>query len=292
MKGRQSIWITGAKGQLGQAILRQIKQSNELLYVLSTDKDLDVTDMTEVSRYVITNHPRAIINCASITDLDECENDVVKAYKVNALGARNISAAARMVDAKIIHISTDDVFTGNGNVALTEFDTASPETVYGKSKLAGEMMVRELNPKHLVVRSSWAYGDGDNFVTHLLQQVKEGKTVEVAKDQISTPTSMDALARAILCLIESDEYGVYHVSDEGSCSRYEFAKKVLELTGNDVSLIKPVLAEDMTGGYHRPLYSVLENLMMKMTGIYKMPQWEEDLKEFLELRGMRNDRNK
>ena len=288
MIGRQSIWITGAKGQLGQAILRQIKQQNELYVVLSTDKDVDVTDMAEVSRYAITNHPRVIINCAGITDLEVCEKDMIMAYKVNALGARNMSAAARMVDAKIIHISTDDVFAGNINTALTEFDAAAPSSIYGKSKLAGEVLVRELNPKHLVIRSSWSYGDGDNFVTRLLGQIKEGEVVEVPNDQVSTPTSMDALARGILRLMESNEYGVYHVSNEGACSRYEFAKKVLELTGNDVSLLKPVLAKDIVGGHQRPLYSVLENLMMKMTGIYKMPEWETDLEEYLETRGMKN----
>ena len=158
MFGRESIWLAGAKGQLGQAILRQIKEQNELIVVLTTDQDVDVTDMAEVSRFVITNHPSVIINCAGMTDTVACDADKVKAYKVNALGARNMAAAARMVDAKIIHVSTDDVFAGDSQEELTEFDITMPASVYGKSKLAGEMMVRELNPKHLVIRSSWSYG--------------------------------------------------------------------------------------------------------------------------------------
>ena len=290
MFGRESIWLAGAKGQLGQAILRQIKEQNELIVVLTTDQDVDVTDMAEVSRFVITNHPSVIINCAGMTDTDACDADKVKAYKVNALGARNMAAAARMVDAKIIHVSTDDVFAGDSQEELTEFDVTMPTSVYGKSKLAGEMMVRELNPKHLVIRSSWSYGEGKNFMTDLITKIDAGEKVEVACDQVSTPTSMDALAKGILSLMRGNEYGVYHVSCEGSCTRYEFAKKILELTGKDVSLIQPVLAKDIKDGHQRPMHSVLENLMMKMTGIYTMPEWEEDLEDYLKTRGMKYDR--
>lgn len=290
MFGRESIWLVGAKGQLGQAILRQIKKQNSLITVLTTDKDVDITEMAEVSRFAITNHPSVIINCAGMTDVQACAEDKVMAYKVNALGARNIAAAARMVDAKIIHISTDDVFAGDNEAELTEFDATTPISIYGKSKLAGEMMVRELNPKHLVIRSSWSYGEGNNFMSQLLEKVEAGQTVEVAYDQISTPTSMDALARGIIALMSGNEYGVYHVSCEGACTRYEFAKKILELTGHDTSLIKPVLAKDIEGGHQRPLHSVLENLMMKMTGIYKMPEWSADLEEYFETRGMKHDR--
>ena len=290
MFGRNSIWLAGAKGQLGQAILREIKAQNELIVVLTTDQDVDITDMAEVSRFVITNHPSVIINCAGMTDVAACDADKVKAYKVNALGARNMAAAARMVDAKIIHVSTDDVFAGDSQEELTEFDVTVPTSVYGKSKLAGEMMVRELNPKHLVIRSSWSYGEGKNFMTDLIAKVDAGEKVEVACDQVSTPTSMDALAKGILSLMRGNEYGVYHVSCEGSCTRYEFAKKILELTGKDVSLIQPVLAKDIKDGHQRPIHSVLENLMMKMTGIYTMPEWEDDLEEYLKTRGMKYDR--
>ena len=290
MFGRNSIWLAGAKGQLGQAILREIKAQNDLIVVLTTDQDVDITDMAEVSRFVITNHPSVIINCAGMTDVAACDADKVKAYKVNALGARNMAAAARMVDAKIIHVSTDDVFAGDSQEELTEFDVTMPTSVYGKSKLAGEMMVRELNPKHLVIRSSWSYGEGKNFMTDLITKIDAGEKVEVACDQVSTPTSMDALAKGILSLMRGNEYGVYHVSCEGSCTRYEFAKKILELTGKDVSLIQPVLAKDIKDGHQRPMHSVLENLMMKMTGIYTMPEWEEDLEDYLKTRGMKYDR--
>lgn len=284
------IWITGANGQLGRAILRQMKQEEELYNVLTSDMDVDITDMKQVSRYATATHPNVIINCAGMTDVAACEKDMVGAYKVNALGARNVSAAARMVDARIIQMSTDDVFSGERRDKLTEFDAVLPGSVYGKSKLAGEMLVRELNPKHLVIRSSWMYGDGNNFVTHLLERIEAGKEVRVAYDQVSTPTSADALARASLCLMGSEEYGVYHASCEGSCSRYDFAKKILMLMDKDISLLKPALAEELSGGKRRPKYTILENLMMKMTEIYKMPRWDEDLEEYLTVRGMKYGR--
>ena len=290
MVGGLKIWVTGANGQLGHELVERLRKENEGYIVLSTDMDVDITDMEQVSRYATTNHPNIVINCAGMTDTDACEKDMVKAYRVNALGARNVSAAACIVDAKIIQISTDDVFSGNSRDALTEFDTAVPTTVYGKSKLAGETLVRELNPKHLVIRSSWVYGNGNNFLTHLLEQVREGHLVNVAYDQVGTPTSTQALADGIISLIKSKEYGVYHASCEGFCSRYDFAKKVLELTGNDASLVRPVLSEELDGEKRRPKFSVLENLMMKLTGIHKMPQWEEDLNEYLKIRGMSYDK--
>ena len=289
MVGTTKIWLTGGNGQLARAILKECKNQPEKYTILTTDKDVDITDMEEISKYAITTRPDIIINCAGITDIAACEQDVVMAYKVNALGARNMSAAARMVDAKIIHISTDDVFSGDRKEALMEFDTAVPTSVYGKSKLAGEMLVRELNPKHLVIRSSWAYGDGDNYVSRLLERIHAGETVEAANDQISTPTSMDTLAKCILVLMGSKEYGICHVSCEGACSRYEFAKKILELTGDDTTMIKPILSENISDGWQRPKYSVLENLMLKMTELYQMPRWEDDLEQYLESRGMKHE---
>ena len=283
------IWITGANGQLGRAILRQLKQEKELYSVLTSDMDVDITDMDEVSRYARSTHPNVIINCAGMTDVEACEADMVKAYKVNALGARNMAAAARIVDAKIIQISTDDVFAGIRKDRLTEFDMAIPNTVYGKSKLAGEELVRELNPKHLVIRSSWMYGDGENFLTHLIERVDQGEMVKVPYDQVSTPTSADSLAKAILKLSESTEYGVYHASCQGFCSRFDFAKKILELTGRDITRIEPTSIEELSAGMERPKNTILENLMMEMTEIYKMPIWEEDLEKYLEVRGLKHE---
>ena len=289
MSRNLKIWITGANGQLGRAILRQMKQEKELYSVLASDMDVDITDMDAISRYARSTHPNVIINCAGMTDVSACEENMVKAYKVNALGARNMAAAARIVDAKIIQISTDDVFAGIRKDRLTEFDMAIPNTVYGKSKLAGEELVRELNPKHLVIRSSWMYGDGENFLTRLLAKIDKGETVHVPFDQVSTPTSADSLAKAIMKLSESTEYGIYHASCLGCCSRYDFAKKILELTGKNLEQIQPITIEELSGGIERPKNTILENLMMEMTEIYTMPFWEDDLEKYLEVRGLKHE---
>ena len=275
------VWIAGANGQLGTALLKHL--DCEEYHVLKTDMDIDIRQMAAVSRFAEMSRPNVVINCAAMTHMRRCEENRVEAYRVNALGARNISAAARMVGAKIIQMSTDDVFGSAEKGLLTEFDPAEPVTVYGKSKLAGEMLVRELNPKHLVIRSSWLYGGGKDFVADLIRSVRAGRTVEAATDQISSPTSVDALAKCIICLMNSPEYGVYHIACQGKCSRYDFAKAVLEELDLDTSLLKPVTLAKMTAddGNQRPLYTPLENLMLEMTGIYSMPDWKSALKDYL-----------
>ena len=180
---------SGAKGQLGSAVREMLEQggAHELL---TTDRDVDITDLERVCAYTDGNAPDVIINCAGLTDLAVCERHVEDAYRVNALGARNLAIAAKRTDAKLIHISTDDVFDGTAKKPLTEFDHVNPRTVYGKSKLAGEDFVRELASRHVIVRSSWIYGDTkNNFVSYILEGLLTEDTIFVPVDQVSTPTS-------------------------------------------------------------------------------------------------------
>lgn len=277
---KTKIWIAGANGQLGTAICNQMDYNKYNL--LSTDIDLDITDWEAVSSYANMTHPDVIINCAGITDLAACEEDPIQAYKVNAIGARNLSAIARAVHAKFVQISTDDVFDGRCQTALNEFDNVLPITVYGKSKLAGEKFVKELNPKHLIIRSSWIYGDGkNNFVSQLLKEAKENKTLQIASDQVSTPTSANELAKFVMHLLETNEYGTYHASCEGMCSRYEFAKEILSLAGMDDVTVEPVLSPATGSVSGRGRYTILENLMMKLTDCYEMPDWKVALAEYM-----------
>lgn len=276
-----SVWIAGAKGQLGSAIYR-ILHEDVKIEVLTSDLDVDVTDLEEVTSFVNINHPDVVINCAAMTDLAICERQAEAAFKVNALGARNLAIAARKVNAKLIHISTDDVFDGTAKHPLTEFDRVNPRTVYGKSKLAGEQFVRELAPKHMVVRSSWIYGNTkNNFVSYILDGLLTEDTIFVPVDQVSTPTSADDLAEFIVKLIHSSEYGIYHASCEGMCSRYEFAKEIVRLSGKDVR-IEPLAAGDNPSIVNRPRYTLLDNFMMRMSGIHQMPTWKESLARFME----------
>ena len=277
---KNSIWITGAEGKLGSTLVNLLKQNVENK-VLGTDMDVEITDMKAVDQALEIYRPNIIINCASISDAAYCEENMVEAFKVNALGARNLASAARRMNAKIIQLSTDDIFDGNTSGSMTEFDTPVTRSVYGKSKLAGENYVKELNPKHLIIRSSWVYGAGttkNDFFSYVVDHGRNNTSFEAPLDKISTPTSAGELAKFISCLLDKSEYGVYHASCEGMCSRYEFARAILALMGYDLSLVKGVFSEE-NGGRTSTL---LENLMMKMTDVYSMPQWTDDLKAYVE----------
>ena len=269
-----SIWVVGAAGRLGKALIELLKK-NTAYKIIATDRDVDITNMAAVSQAADIYRPAIIINCAGIPDVEFCESSVVEAFKVNALGARNLAAAARSHNAKIIQPSTDDIFNGYSEGVHTEFDMPVPITVYGKSKLAGENFVRELNPKHLIIRSSWVYGAGTSgFFADVLEKGKNNIPFSVAGNDFSTPTNAMELARVIIELMNKTEYGIYHASCEGKCSRYEFAKAILANMGYDTNLVTEVMNEKKTS-------TVLENLMMKMTGICEMPKWEDALADYI-----------
>lgn len=278
---REKIWIAGADGRLGRAIYNVLDRINEYT-VLTTDRDVDVTDLEQVMDYAAINRPDYVVNCVGLTDPAYCEQNVVEAYKINALGARNLSAASRRVGATILQISTDDVFSGENKGLLTEFDTPDPVTIYGKSKLAGENFVRELNPKHIIIRTSWLYGFGESdFVTRIVNQAKAGEKILIPIDQVSSPTSARELSRFVRKLLKSQEFGIFHASCEGECSRLDFVKMILKLEGIEAK-VEGVMQSQSTSLVLRPCYTRLENLMMKMTGIYNMSYWEDALKEYIE----------
>ena len=278
----QKIWICGAKGQIGQAINEIIDKLE--FKVLDTDiDDLDITDTDEVLRFGEMNRPDIIINCAGLTNIEECENDISKAYKVNALGARNLSIIARKLEAKLVHISTDDVFDGKSDQPYNEFDQTRPQTAYGKSKLAGEQYVKEFTYKHFIIRSTWVYGLGNNFINDLLEKVNKGESLAIASDQFGSPTSAKELARFILHLIDTNEYGTYHVTCSGICNRYEFAQEILRLAGKTIEL-KAVPTEQSDLSSVRPPYAVLDNFILRIIEMYDMPEWKESLKEYMDER--------
>lgn len=280
---RKCIWIAGSSGNLGAEICSQIPV--ETYELLKTDLDVDITDLKTVTQFMDMHRPEVVINCAGFTDPEACEQDMVSAYKVNALGARNLATAARKIGAKIIYISTDDVFAGLNTSTLTEFDTPTPMSVYGKSKLAGENLVRELNPKHLIIRSSWVYGSAHGtFIGKLLKEIQTSSVVQVPNDQISSPTSARALAGFVVSLLESTEYGIYHAACEGSCTRYEFARTFLEMAGFKDITVEAGLLEKL-GKASEVRCTLLRNLMMEMTGIYRMPHWKDALQEYVDSRG-------
>ena len=273
------VWIVGSNGQMGTA-LNELIDTMEM-EVLNTDKDeLDITDTDEVLLYGELNRPDVIINCAAVTDTKICEGNPELAYRVNALGARNLSIVARKIGAKVVQLSTDDVFDGMKKVPYTEFDDTNPITVYGRSKRAGENYVKEFTHKHFVVRSNWVYGKGDsNFVAKLLKMADEKESIAIAADQFGSPTSAVELAKVIIDLIKTNEYGTYHITCSGTCSRYEFAKEVLKLAGKEVEL-KPVTTVEAELSAVRPTYAVLDNFILRIINMYQMPDWKTALEEY------------
>lgn len=280
----QKIWVCGSRGQIGQAVNDVVDKLE--FEMLDTDMDdLDVTDTDEVLRFGEMNRPDIIINCSGMTDIEACEENPSMAYKVNALGARNLAIVASKMQAKMVQLSTDDVFDGKSTAPYTEFDVTNPVTVYGKSKLAGENYVKEFTSKHFIVRSTWVYGKGSNFITNFLQRVEEGGEIAVASDQFGSPTSANELARFLLHLVHTSEYGTYHATNRGICSRYVFAEEILKMTGKQVTLQPvPTVMDELSKV--RPAYAVLDNFIMSMVPVYDFPQWQDSLREYLTERGL------
>ena len=274
----KKIWITGAEGHIGTALLDLLEGVEYQL--LPTDiEEVDITKIDEVTQFVHVNRPDVVINCAGLTDVQECENNVDEAYRVNAIGVRNVALAANEVNAKVIQISTDDVFDKESRVPYNEFDNVHPRTIYGKSKEAGEKILTQLLNRFVIIRSSWIYGIGRDFVDEVLRNVGQGKTMEVPNNQYAAPTSAKELAKVIRYFIDNEEYGLYHVVCPGSCSRYEFARTILEYSGKAGELdLYPVVIEDSA----RPTYSVLDNMMLRLTGIEEPKDWKAALKEYLD----------
>ena len=277
------VWIAGASGQIGRALNDVLDPMQ--IEALNTDLDeLDITDTDEVINFGTVNRPDVIINCTGITDTDECEANPEHAYRVNALGARNLSIVARKCGSKIVQLSTDDVFDGQSKKPYTEFDDTNPLTVYGRSKRAGENYVKGFTHKHFVIRSNWVYGHGGhNFVNRVLAAAEAGNGLSVASDQFGSPTSAKDLARIILYLIKTNEYGTYHATCQGVCNRYEFAQEVLKLAGKRITL-RPVVTSESDLSSARPAYAVLDNFILRIINVYEMPDWRASLKEYMDER--------
>ena len=273
----EKIWISGANGHIGSALVKML-DFEKYKYVATDINEVDITDMEAVHSFCKINRPDIIINCSGFTDLQECEANPDMAYAVNAVGVRNIAQEAQETGAKLIQISTDDVFdTTESDSPLNEFDDIAPRSVYGKSKAAGEKFVRALMSRYVIIRSSWVYGVGRDYVHQVLNAVEEGGSFTAPSNQFSSPTSAKELAKIIMQFIEHEYYGTYHVVCKGYCSRYEYAKEILRLSGNEdkLTLIPSADATDA-----RPKYSVLDNMMIRISGIEEPADWKTALTEY------------
>lgn len=285
----KKILVTGCNGQLGKAI--QKEYANEAAEFINTDVmdsetsvALDITDLEAVLKLAEEKKPDVIINCAAHTAVDACEQQWDSAYRINALGARNLSIAAAKEKAKLIQISTDYVFAGDSSRPYQEFDEVGPKGAYGKTKLEGERFVQQFAKRHFILRTAWLYGEGKNFVRTMLRLSEDRKEVSVVDDQLGSPTSAAELAKVIHYLEPTENYGLFHATCEGSCSWAEFAEEIFRLAGKD-TLVKHVSTEEYAKlcptTAPRPAYSVLDNYMFRLTGGYEMAHWKDALAEYM-----------
>ena len=281
--------ITGAAGQLGQALVQAgARQGWE---AAATDvHDLDITDPQAVRRELSRRRPEVVINAAAATRVDDLESDPDGALLVNALGPRNLAVACRRLGIKLIHLSTDYVFDGAKLGPYVEWDRTRPLSVYGRSKLLGEEWVRHQCPDHFIVRTAWLYGlPGPNFVTTILargRHLAPDGELKVVHDQRGTPTSALALAPQLLELAVTDAFGTYHATCQGETTWYEFACLILKTAGLTVQ-VTPCTTAEYPVPAPRPANSVLENRLLRVAGLDRMPDWQAAYREFWEVYGDR-----
>jgi len=245
--------------------------------------DFDIADWRETHQRLRNETPDLIVHCAGYTDVDGAETHEEKAFAVNATGTRNVALVCQKLHIPMVYISTDYVFDGSRNTPYHEHDVANPLNVYGKSKLAGEEHVKNLLTRFYIVRTAWLYGrNGENFVYKVLKQASQNSTqkLRVVDDQIGNPTYTTDLARALDILINSERFGIYHVTNNGFCSWYEFAKKILEQRGVQMSVV-PVDSDSLHQKARRPRFSALENFSWQKAFGEPLRHWEDALKDFL-----------
>jgi len=299
--------VTGAGGQLGTDLCKVLR---DFEVIPLTHRDIEIGDMNSVKRVFNEYKPDTIINTAAYVRVDDCETEQDKAFLINALGARNVAVVAQELGAKLVHISTDYVFGGIGETLVashklggdkphpyTEFDTPIPLSIYGRSKLAGEDFVHHLCQKHFIVRTSGLFGiaessgKGGNFIETMLSLAKERDELRVVNDQEFSPTYTGDLAKKIAQLITTEYYGIFHITNKGACSWYEFAREILKQADLKTQVI-PVTSDQYPQKAKRPRFSVLDNYHLRLLAMDDMRTWQEALKGYMISKGYIGSRDK
>lgn len=276
----KKIIVTGCNGQLGRAVNLFFKDNKDISFVNTDVGELDITNIDKVMELAREVQPYAIINCAAHTGVDACETEYDKAFKINAIGPRNLSIAARETGAKLMHISTDYVFDGKGTRPYMETDATNPQGAYGSTKLAGENFVKDFADRYFILRTAWLYGDGKNFAKTMLRLSETNEKVRVVGDQFGSPTSASELTKAINALLFTENYGMFHATCEGSCSWAEFAREVFRLAGKTTK-VEAITTEEFGAPAPRPAYSILENRMFKLTTDFMFADWHDAIAEYM-----------
>lgn len=276
-----NILVTGANGQLGNEMRRLAGSGAGNRYIFTDVAELDITDPEAVRRYISDNHIAVIVNCAAYTNVDKAEDVTEMADRINHQAVENLAVACKEKDAILIHVSTDYVFQGTGHLPCREDEPTDPLGVYGKTKLAGEQAIEKVGCRHLIFRTAWLYSAfGNNFVKTMRRLTAEREHLAVVFDQVGTPTYAGDLAALIYHIVESGKYkafqGIYHFSNEGVCSWYDFAKEIAVLSGNDCD-IQPCHSDEFPSRVKRPAFSVLDKTKVKKDFGCTIPYWKDSL---------------
>jgi dTDP-4-dehydrorhamnose reductase len=274
------ILTTGSQGMLGQDLVARLRLRHEI--VPFTRNKADITDAKSIIGSIKHESPETVIHTAAFTAVDRCESEPQLAFQVNGEGTRNVAFACRELNIPLLYLSTDYVFDGEKDGPYIESDATNPLSVYGKSKLEGEKQVRQLLDRYWIVRTSWLYGAGGrSFVEAILNQAKQGASIRVVNDQIGSPTFTEDLATSLEVIVERGGPGIYHVSNQGSCSRFEFAQEILRQAGLNPSTVFPITTSAMDRRAKRPKNSRLSNARLAAEGLPHLPIWENGLHRYL-----------
>ncbi len=278
--------VIGASGQLGTDVAEEFGRDGCEVCSLS-HADIEISSLDSMCTVLGEMRPELIVNTAAMHHVDKCEQEPARAYAVNAIGARNLAAAASGLGAILVHVSTDYVFDGSKGAPYLETDAAAPLNVYGNTKLAGELFIRAATDRYFILRTSALYGKnpcrakgGRNFVELMLKLAGERDKLRVVNDEVVSPTSTAELAKQIVVLSRTDNFGLFHATAEGSCTWYEFAKKIFELSNTKANLAIAA-PNEFPAKVPRPKYSVLENHGLKTLGLNSFGSWEDGLRSYL-----------
>ncbi len=271
------IAVTGHKGQLGTA-LRNVLAGAELLGLDLPEHD--ITNASSISQAIVEFQPDVVIHGAAMTNVDGCEREPELAYRINTLGSQNIALACGRCGAAMVHVSTNDVFDGRLGRPYYEWDTPTPQSVYARSKAAAEFHVRTLLNRFYIVRTSWLYArGGENFITKIVRAADAHGQLRVVTDEVATPTYAPDLAKAISRLVRTEHFGIFHFSNSGFCSRYDWAVKLLALSGRGHIPVEPITADQWQRAAPPPLYAPIPNFVGASLGITLRP-WEDALRDY------------
>lgn len=284
----KTVLVTGADGMLGTEVMRLLERDKSVRAIGTRLSDMDVTNLERVRGVLYRHTPTHVIHCAAFTFVDQAEKQALLAYQINAEGTKNLAFFCRELDIELIYLSTDYVFPGDKDTPYLETDRPGPINTYGMTKLLGEVYTQTLLERYKIVRTSWLNGLGGdygrNFIETMLRVSETRSVLSLVSDQVGRPTFTFDLAQALVTLLDVNAYGIFHVTNSGQASWFEFAREIFQAAGKDNIELRPILSEQFRSAAKRPAYSVLDNSRFAALGIPLLPDWRDSLTEYFRRR--------